>query len=196
MAKVCFSNILPFRVVLPISLLCLITGCVSEISTPPITDPYLDNLLEIGRGYHFSGRMVDYVVVDKSDQTMFLIVNKTKLKEYSVSLGGNPVGHKNQEGDQRTPEGWYILDYKKADSDYYKAIHISYPNKEDRAAAASAGLNPGGQIMIHGQKNGSDVPASIVQQFNWTAGCIAVTNVEMDEVWNLVEVGTPIVIQP
>ena len=126
---------------------------------------------------------------------MYLIKDNDIYKKYHVSFGGNPKGHKEQEGDQRTPEGQYILDYKKSDSAFYKAIHISYPNKTDIKNAQKKGVNPGGQIMIHGQKNGLGWLSLLTQRFNWTAGCIAVTNKEMEEIWNLVEVNTPILIE-
>ena len=127
---------------------------------------------------------------------MYLLSNSETVKEYSVSFGANPVGHKEQEGDEKTPEGKYILDYKKDDSSFYKAIHISYPNEQDKANAREKGVDPGGLIMIHGQKNGFGWLSPISQLFNWTNGCIAVTNSEMDEIWELIEVGTAIEIQP
>lgn len=139
---------------------------------------------------------IDYVLVKKSELKMYLISNGKKIKEYSISLGAKPKGHKEQEGDERTPEGKYFLDYKKSDSSFYKAIHISYPNEEDKAKAKEKGVNPGGLIMIHGQKNGLGWLSWLSQNFNWTNGCIAVTNSEMDEIWNLVKVGTPIEILP
>jgi murein L,D-transpeptidase YafK len=126
---------------------------------------------------------------------MYLIQDGKIIKEYKVSFGANPKWHKEQEGDERTPEGKYILDYKKSDSSFYKAIHVSYPNEEDIAKAKRKKVNPGGQIMIHGQKNGRNWLSFIVQKFNWTNGCIAVTNEEMDEIWNLVGINTPILIE-
>lgn len=140
--------------------------------------------------------LVDYVLVKKSEGKMYLLADKQVLREYRIALGANPNGHKQREGDERTPEGAYILDFKKADSNFFKAIHISYPNAADRARAQAAKVDPGGQIMIHGQKNGYGRFARINQRFNWTDGCIAVTNAEMEEIWRLVEVGTPIVIRP
>ena len=142
------------------------------------------------------GSDVDYVLVNKSEQKMYLLSEGERVKEYHVVFGGNPQGHKQQEGDQRTPEGKYILDYKKPDSAFHKAIHISYPNEADKARATEKGVNPGGFIMIHGQKNGLGWLSWLSQSFNWTDGCIAVTNEEMDEIWNLVKVGTLIEIQP
>jgi murein L,D-transpeptidase YafK len=90
----------------------------------------------------------------------------------------------------------YILDYKKKDSSFYKAIHISYPNQQDKQNAKTAHSNPGGLIMIHGQRNGLGWLSFLSQQFNWTNGCIAVTNRDMDKIWQAVKAGTPIEIQP
>lgn len=95
----------------------------------------------------------DSVLVDKSDEKLYLLRDDVVIAEYSVSFGANPEDHKRQEGDERTPEGNYILDFKKADSSFYKAIHISYPNDADKQAAAVDGVDPGGAIMIHGQRN-------------------------------------------
>jgi len=139
---------------------------------------------------------IDYVLVNKSEKKMYLLSNGRRIKEYDVAFGDNSTGHKQQEGDERTPEGKYILDYKKSDSSFYKAIHISYPNEEDKKIAKANGINPGGQIMIHGQKYGLGWLSWLTQQFDWTNGCIAVTNTEMDEIWKLVKSGTPIEIQP
>lgn len=137
----------------------------------------------------------DRVLVDKSDEKLYLLKNGAAIAEYSVVFGANPVGHKQHEGDERTPEGHYLLDYKKANSSFYKAIHISYPNDADRKAAAAKGVDPGGLIMIHGQRNRMGWLAFIAQRFNWTDGCIAVTNAEMDQIWNAVAVNTPIEIR-
>jgi murein L,D-transpeptidase YafK len=137
----------------------------------------------------------DSVLVDKSDEKLYLLKSGSVIAEYSVRFGANPEGHKAQEGDERTPEGTYVLDYKKSDSAFYKAIHISYPNEADKKAAAAKGVDPGGAIMIHGQRSRLGWLSFITQRFNWTDGCIAVTNKEMDEIWNLVPANTPITIQ-
>jgi len=137
----------------------------------------------------------DSVLVDKSDEKLYLLKDGRVLAEYSVSFGARPKGHKEQEGDERTPEGNYVLDYKKEDSSFYRAIHISYPNEEDKRSAAERGVDPGGAIMIHGQRNWLGWLSFITQRFNWTDGCIAVTNGEMDEIWDSVPVDTPIEIR-
>lgn len=137
----------------------------------------------------------DKVVVDKSQSKLYVMKKGKPLKEYKVAFGSNPVGHKEREGDGKTPEGKYTLDYKNSKSKFYKSIHISYPNAYDIAKANALGVSPGGDIMIHGQRNGYEAFAAIRQKFNWTEGCIALTNKEMEEVWHLVEAGTPIEIR-
>lgn len=139
---------------------------------------------------------VTLVRVVKSDHKLQLFAADKLLHEFSVVFGANPKGHKMQEGDERTPEGSYTLDYKKPDSAFYKAIHISYPNAKDIASAKARGVKPGGQIMIHGQKNGLGWLSFISQHFNWTNGCVALSNSDMDIVWSLVRPGTPIEILP
>ena len=138
----------------------------------------------------------DLVIVQKKDRVILLMKDGKEFRRYNISLGGNPIEHKLQDGDQRTPEGNYILDYKKSDSSFYKAIHVSYPNVEDLYRAKQSGVDPGGFIMIHGQKNGLGWLGSLAQLFDWTDGCIAVKNSEMDEIWDTVDVGTPIQINP
>jgi murein L,D-transpeptidase YafK len=138
---------------------------------------------------------VDSVLVDKSDEKLYLLKDSSVIAEYSVAFGANPEGHKQQEGDERTPEGHYTLDFKKADSSFYRAIRISYPNDADKQSAAQRGVDPGGAIMIHGQRNWLGWLSFITQRFNWTDGCIAVTNSEMDEIWRMVAVPTPIEIR-
>ena len=144
----------------------------------------------------FAQAPIDLVRVIKSERTLMLIAEGRVIHEFKVALGGNPKGHKQQEGDKRTPEGRYTLDYKKADSAFYKAIHISYPNSGDVASAKKRGVSPGGLIMIHGQQNGVGWFGFLSQRFDWTDGCIALKNDEMDVVWNLVKEGTQIEILP
>jgi len=138
----------------------------------------------------------DKVLVLKGQREMLLLREGKVFRTYKVALGIKPRGHKEQRGDNRTPEGQYILGGRNPESRFYKSIHISYPNEADRAAARARGVNPGGSIMIHG------VPPDLAdlgadhRLWDWTNGCIAVTNREMDEIWNLVEAGTPIEIRP
>lgn len=136
---------------------------------------------------------VDQVVVVKSERVLYLKSSGEVVRHYPVALGPVPWGHKEREGDERTPEGRYILDYKNAESRFYKSIRVSYPNQRDRQRARAMGVDPGGNIMIHGQP---ETPQPGAQLFNWTDGCIAVSNEHMDEIWRLVTVGTPIEILP
>lgn len=144
----------------------------------------------------FSENKADAVVVDKSDARLYLMKQGRKYASFSVTFGREPKGHKQQRGDERTPEGHYTLDYKKSNSAYYKSIHISYPNAQDRENARKLGVDPGGDIMIHGQANGWEWASIFVQFFNWTDGCIALTNHDMDRVWEAVDSGIPIEIKP
>jgi murein L,D-transpeptidase YafK len=138
----------------------------------------------------------DLVVVKKSERKLLLLSAGKAFREFRVALGPVPRGPKIAIGDERTPEGDYILDRKNEKSAFYKAIHISYPNQFDRQRAADRGLNPGGSIMIHGQPNVKTWSDDVAQTFNWTSGCIAVTDSQMDEIWAAVDAGTPIKIQP
>lgn len=154
-------------------------------------------LAVIGNGLSaFAGETVDSVVVHKEQRLLQLLQGGSVLREYPISFGGAPVGHKGREGDQKTPEGHYRLDWRNASSGYYKSIHISYPEPADVKAAAAKGVDPGGMIMIHGQRNYFGWLADLTQMFDWTDGCIAVTNAQMDEIWDLVPDNTPIEIKP
>ena len=143
-----------------------------------------------------AGDEVQLVRVLKEQRKLQLISEGKVLREFSVVLGSDPAGHKQREGDGRTPEGRYVLDYKKADSAFHRAIHISYPNANDAESAKARGVPPGGQVMIHGQKNGLGWLAFISQHFDWTNGCIALSNGDMDVVWDSVKAGTPVEIRP
>lgn len=138
----------------------------------------------------------DRVLVEKSLHRLTLWRGERQLAAFHVVFGFNPQGHKQQEGDGRTPEGRYVLDYKKANSEYYKAIRISYPNARDRPRARRLGVPPGGAIMIHGQPNGYGWAQELTQRRNWTLGCIALRNEDMDELWQRVAAGTAIEIRP
>lgn len=138
---------------------------------------------------------VSLVKVDKSKRRMYLMDGTTVLKEYRIALGKEPKGHKLHEGDNRTPEGHYRLDYVTEESSFYRSVHISYPHLQDIIRAGEFRLSPGGDIKIHGLKNGESKPPQFIQSFDWTNGCIALTNQEMDEFIELVEMGTPIHIE-
>ena len=143
-----------------------------------------------------AGEPAERVIVMKSAHLIYVMRGVKVLAKFRIALGSNPKGQKHQQGDERTPEGVYVLDYRNGSSGYYKSMHISYPNAEEAKAARIADVDPGGQIMIHGQKNGFGWLAPIVQRFDWTDGCIAITNAEMDRFWKLVPVGTTIEIRP
>jgi murein L,D-transpeptidase YafK len=143
-----------------------------------------------------SATKVDQVLVVKSHRTLSLISQGTVLRTYQVALGGSPVGAKEQQGDHKTPEGHYILDRRNAKSRFYKSIHVSYPNDQDKQKASQRGVAAGGDIMIHGLPNGFGWLGSTHRTRDWTDGCIAVTNAEIDEIWKLVPEGTPIEIRP
>lgn len=139
---------------------------------------------------------IDAVIVKKSERQLVLLSDGEPVKRYRISLGDNPVGHKLYEGDQRTPEGQYVLDWRNEGSRFYKSIHISYPSSRDRELAEAWGLSPGGSIMIHGLPNEAGEMAFAYEGLDWTNGCIAVSNEAMDEIWQLVQDGTPITILP
>jgi murein L,D-transpeptidase YafK len=141
-------------------------------------------------------RKADGVIVVKSEKRLYLMKEDDILTSFPVTFGGEPRGHKREQGDQKTPEGRYTLDYKNSNSSYYKSIHISYPDAQDREDARKRGVNPGGDIMIHGQPNEWGWAAPILQLFSWTDGCIALSNKNMDKVWEAVDPGTPIEIRP
>jgi murein L,D-transpeptidase YafK len=138
--------------------------------------------------------IADKVVVLKSERKLLLMKGSEVLKTYTLSLGGNPVGPKIMEGDRRTPEGNYVLDRHNAHSQYHRSIHISYPNADDVARAKRFGVPTGGELYIHGLPNDFKGPSG--QLGDWTEGCIAVTNAEIDEIWRVVADGTPIEIKP
>lgn len=138
----------------------------------------------------------DRVVVLKTERKLVLMRDDRVLRIFRVALGRYPVGHKQRQGDAKTPEGAYTLDFKLKKSSFYRAIRVSYPNQQDISSARERGVDPGGKIMIHGLPN--DMSASRVghPMIDWTQGCIAVTNREMDEIWSMIDPGTPIEIHP
>jgi murein L,D-transpeptidase YafK len=138
----------------------------------------------------------DYVVVDKSDRKLYLYKAGRVLREFEVSLGQMPNGPKQREGDFRTPEGKYSLDARNANSDFFLSIHVSYPNESDRARARAEGVDPGGQIMIHGWPNELKYDLRRYQDTDWTDGCIAVSNSDMVDIWLMTRESTPIEIRP
>lgn len=140
---------------------------------------------------------VEKVLVEKGERRLQLLdASGAVLKSYTIALGGDPLGHKQREGDGRTPEGRYTIDWRNPQSAYHLSLHISYPDQDDTRRANERGEDPGGMIMIHGMRNGLGWLGFLHQYVDWTDGCIAVTNAEMDEIWRLVPNGTPIEIRP
>ena len=144
----------------------------------------------------YPNQFADRVVVEKGKRTMTLMQSGKVLKTYKVALGQNPVGHKEQIGDQRTPEGVYAIDLRRPESRFNLALRISYPGPNDRQYAAARGVDPGGEIYIHGQPHGGVNPARLADGPDWTDGCVALSNAEIREVWALVPLGTPVEIRP
>jgi murein L,D-transpeptidase YafK len=141
-------------------------------------------------------KTADRIIVEKSARTMKLMLGGEILKTYKVALSREPVGAKEREGDHRVPEGHYVIDSKNSHSRFHLALHISYPNAADREKARTLGVRPGGAIEIHGLGSKFGWAGSLHLQTNWTDGCIAVTNSEIEEIWPLVPVGTPLEIRP
>ncbi len=153
-------------------------------------------ILAAGSPPHAQDLKADQVLVLKKERTLTLLSQGKVLQTYKVALGGSPAGGKQQQGDHKTPEGLYILDRRNPNSQFHKSIHISYPNEQDRKKARARGVSPGGDIMIHGLPNGFGRLGAMHRLHDWTDGCIAVTDREIDEIWNLVPDGTPIEIRP
>ncbi len=147
----------------------------------------------------FADAMADKIIIKKSTRMLYLSTQGEIFKKYHITLGKVPVGDKEVEGDMKTPEGAYLLDYRQFSNDYYKSLHVSYPNASDKAHAKALGASPGGMIMIHGTP-----PAWSLSPYgdwmniliDWTEGCIAMQNDDMDEVWDSTTNGIPIVILP
>jgi lipoprotein-anchoring transpeptidase ErfK/SrfK len=158
------------------------------IAAPPATD--------FGAGSSGGFEMAEKVLVDKSERKLYLLRRGRVIKDYPIKLGLNPYGHKQREGDFRTPEGKYELVARNPRSEFFLSIKISYPNREDAAVANEAGFPPGGLIMIHGQPNVPKKPPEHYATRDWTDGCIALSNSDMVDVWMRTTVGIPIEIRP
>jgi len=138
----------------------------------------------------------DKVLIEKKERRLTLMSKGEVLKIYKIALGGNPEGPKERQGDNKTPEGTYFIDARNKDSDYHLSLHISYPNERDKKRAKELGVSPGGDIMIHGIKNGFSWVGDAHTEADWTKGCIAVTDEEIEEIEKLVPNGTPVEIRP
>jgi murein L,D-transpeptidase YafK len=139
---------------------------------------------------------VDRIVVEKSTRTLTLRHGSKIVKTYKVALGGQPVGAKDRQGDHKTPEGVYSVDAKNPNSQFYKALHLSYPSQADRANARRLGMSPGGDVEIHGLGSKWGWIGAKHRLTDWTDGCIALTNEEIDEIYRQIKVGTPVEIKP
>jgi murein L,D-transpeptidase YafK len=162
-------------------------GCASPRPKPPVQ-------AEPNRS---GAPFADKILVKKGQRRLYLMRDGEPFRTYRISLGIEPEGRKQRRGDNRTPEGRYFIDWRNPESRFYKALSISYPNREDRLRAARYGWNPGGSIMIHGEPRATD-PAlrDMVRKEDWTQGCIAVSNLAIDEIWRYTIDGTPIEIVP
>lgn len=138
----------------------------------------------------------DSLVVWKAERRLALFAHGQQVKSYAVSLGRVPIGDKVQEGDRRTPEGLYRIDSRLEASAFHRALHVSYPDSADVAEAKARGVSPGGAIMIHGVRNGLGWLGRFQRLADWTAGCVALTNSEIEQLWGVVPDGTPIRIAP
>jgi len=143
-----------------------------------------------------AGTVADRVVVSKSERLLTLYLKNQPIRTYRVALGSHPVGPKQQEGDGRTPEGSYVLDYRNAKSAFHLSLHVSYPSPADSARARERSVNPGGLIMVHGLPNRLGFLGSFHTLRDWTDGCIAVTDSEIEEIRRVVPDGTPIALNP
>lgn len=142
------------------------------------------------------GIIADSLVLEKATRRLTLYSAGTAIHTYIVALGRDPVGPKQRVGDERTPEGLYYIDSRNPHSRYHLSLRISYPEEKDRARAAKLGVDPGGDIMIHGLPLGEESVGALHILHNWTDGCVAVTNEEIEELWRMVPDGVPIDIKP
>ena len=143
-----------------------------------------------------AGSTIDRILVEKSARRLSIFANGKKLKSYQVALGRNPVGPKEQEGDMKTTEGLYTIDSRNPESAFHLALHVSYPSQTDQARAAERGVSAGFDIMIHGIQNGVGWIGAFHRWHDWTAGCIALTDEEIEELWRVTPDGTPVEIRP
>lgn len=170
------------RRIVAVALCCLAGVAGADIATRPGADDEFP--------------MADHVVVKKAERRLELHNNGTVFRTFPIALGANPEGHKQREGDQRTPEGTYRLDWRNVNSAFFLAMRVSYPNDEDIRRARQSGVHPGNNIMIHGLPNEPRYPSDHYLYADWTDGCIAVSNSAMIDIWLSVPDDTPITILP
>jgi murein L,D-transpeptidase YafK len=172
--------------------LSMLSAPVTAMSYLPFLEPSVPETFT--PFHHASTDRADRLVVKKAERRLYLMREDQPLRSYDIALGFQPIGHKTREGDGRTPEGRYLIDRRNDRSRFHKALHISYPSPGDRRRAERRGESPGGMILIHGQPNGKNRSTRI--EDDWTLGCIAVSDLEIDEIWSLTVDGTPIEILP
>jgi murein L,D-transpeptidase YafK len=153
-------------------------------------------LLALGAIAFAADTNVDKILILKSERKLQLLYGQRVVKEYRVALGNTPAGPKDRRGDGKTPEGTYVIDFRNKNSQFHRSLHISYPNAADKARARKLRVDPGGDIFIHGLMNGYGWVGAAHRSKDWTLGCIAVTNEEIEEIWKLVPDGTPVEIRP
>src|SRR5690554_2826215 len=172
----------------------------ADVPRPPPAKPeqslVQQSNLTLPAAREVQGPRADYILVNKSERYLKLFSDGEEIAHFPIQLGKQPIGHKLYEGDNRTPEGVYYIDWRNPESHYFRSLRISYPNSEDRAQAEAAGLDPGGMIMIHGMPNNVDYRLEVQDQKDWTNGCIALSDGDMLAVWDMVDVGTAIEILP
>jgi murein L,D-transpeptidase YafK len=139
---------------------------------------------------------VSKILILKSRRTLTLMAGGQVVRTYKVALGRQPVGPKEKQGDKKTPEGLYTIDLKNDRSQFHLSLRVSYPDAADRERAAKMGVDPGGDIMIHGLPNGSGYIGAAHRAEDWTDGCVALTDEEIEEIWQLVDIGTAVEIRP
>ena len=185
------------RCLLVVFCLCLSSMAQAEFTQTLIKRPVVSHPVEAAPAQPApSLNAIDKVLVNKSRRQLQLISRGEAVKSYRISLGKQPLGAKEREGDQKTPEGFYWLDWRKVSDRFNLAMHVSYPNISDAARARREGVAPGSMIMIHGTPINEDYPEWYFSTLDWTEGCIAMTNADMREVWSLVKDGTMIEIRP
>lgn len=181
-----------------VGLATVLTGCEVERQQRPIVSQQATSIMipPAVTTTAENNSQVDYIVVQKADHVMSLWKQGRIIKTYPVlSYGADPYGTKNREGDEKTPEGTYFINEKHPSNHFQKFLNISYPNDDDRARARQMGVSPGGNVGIHGDRGGI---SGFFQRMNknWTDGCIAMRNADIEEIYNMVDVGTPIMLKP
>ena len=144
----------------------------------------------------YAQNSIDMFIIKKSQRVLYAVKDDKVIKKFDIAIGKNPIGHKLKEGDKKTPEGYYFIDGKNAKSKFFLSLHTSYPNFHDKRVAEKNNLNPGSHIAIHGLPSISVLSQYLYNSSDWTDGCIALNNKDMEELWNMSEEGTQILIKP